>query len=777
MKKLISVLLTVCIALSVLSVGFVFASAEGTLIKGTEIEWSYDSETKVLFFEGEGAIPDYNDFETVSGVTSVKYPWKGLEYSAIVFGEGITGIGNYAFCYSEYLERVTLPTNIAVLGKGIFLNCKALESVIIKAKSGTVGDNMFAGCDKLSTVEFMSGVKSIDYRAFYNCAALKELIVPDGVASIGEDAFYQCTSLKNVELSDSVKSIGKHAFFSCESLETLDLGNGLQTIGANAFDGCRKLKTVEIPESTTLVSSAAFSGCQTLESVVFPENLKEIQTNAFNLCAVLKGVTISAKTETIGVKAFGYGKYGYKIDGFTVTGYDNSAAEKYAKDNEFTFVSLGDYYSGKCGENIEWTFDKATGTLTLTGEGALADFSADNLPVYVKRFAGEVKKLRLDEKISAIGDYAFYNVTPSAITIPEAVEAIGDSAFGDAKPVISAYYKSAAHKYAVDNGLDFINLSPNGQIGEKVFWLYDREEEAIIISGEGETYSTYAEDSLPVKADGKVSKIEVGEDVTALYDNILVFDEPFETITFGSKLEKLGEKAFGFIKTEKLVETETTETEETENTEAETAEPVYETVYVPFEKLTVYGYRSTPVKAYAEKNGFEFIDLEPAPAEFPELIAGEEYACSVDEENKVIVLCNLEVNSADFIEKLDLDSAVTVSASTDVIGTDTILTLELGKEKKEYKFIVMGDLNGDGKVNSSDALEILQHSVGSKAIEGNALTAADLTGDGNINSADALSVLQVAVGQCQLSDFLKKEIPEETPDVPAEQEENTEIPE
>ena len=162
------------------------------------------------------------------------------------------------------------------------------------------------------------------------------------------------------------------------------------------------------------------------------------------------------------------------------------------------------------------------------------------------------------------------------------------------------------------------------------------------------------------------------------------------------------------------------------------------------------------MKAYAEKNGFDFVDLEPAASEIPELIPGKEYACLIDEANGVIILCNLEVKSADFIEKLGLDSAVTVSASTDVIGTDTVLTVELDKEKKEYKFILMGDTNHDGRVNSSDALEILQHSVGSKTIEGNALKAADLTADGNINSADALNALQVSVGRCNLSDFLKK---------------------
>ena len=55
-----------------------------------------------------------------------------------------------------------------------------------------------------------------------------------------------------------------------------------------------------------------------------------------------------------------------------------------------------------------------------------------------------------------------------------------------------------------------------------------------------------------------------------------------------------------------------------------------------------------------------------------------------------------------------------------------------------------GDVNGDGKVNSSDALLVLQYSVGAtKKID---KTAADLNSDGNINSSDALTILQISVG-------------------------------
>ncbi|MEE1066078.1 MAG: dockerin type I repeat-containing protein [Acutalibacteraceae bacterium] len=56
-----------------------------------------------------------------------------------------------------------------------------------------------------------------------------------------------------------------------------------------------------------------------------------------------------------------------------------------------------------------------------------------------------------------------------------------------------------------------------------------------------------------------------------------------------------------------------------------------------------------------------------------------------------------------------------------------------------------GDVNSDGKINSSDALLILQYSVGSNP-SGFNKNIADMNSDGKINASDALTVLQIAVG-------------------------------
>ncbi len=58
-----------------------------------------------------------------------------------------------------------------------------------------------------------------------------------------------------------------------------------------------------------------------------------------------------------------------------------------------------------------------------------------------------------------------------------------------------------------------------------------------------------------------------------------------------------------------------------------------------------------------------------------------------------------------------------------------------------------GDINADGKVNSSDALVALKQSVGSSTLADDLKVLADVNADGKINSSDALEILMVSVGK------------------------------
>lgn len=81
-------------------------------------------------------------------------------------------------------------------------------------------------------------------------------------------------------------------------------------------------------------------GNSDINKVIIPNTVKEIEEGAFLSCEHLKSVTIPKSVLYIGEKAFGYLSYLYKIEGFIIYGYKNTAAEKYAKDNDFVFVAL-----------------------------------------------------------------------------------------------------------------------------------------------------------------------------------------------------------------------------------------------------------------------------------------------------------------------------------------------------------------------------------------------------------------------------------------------------
>lgn len=61
---------------------------------------------------------------------------------------------------------------------------------------------------------------------------------------------------------------------------------------------------------------------------------------------------------------------------------------------------------GKCGENAVWSFDAASKTLTVSGEGDMDVYERDNIPWRVN-FAGEIEKVIVEDEITSVCDGAF----------------------------------------------------------------------------------------------------------------------------------------------------------------------------------------------------------------------------------------------------------------------------------------------------------------------------------------------------------------------------------
>ncbi len=70
------------------------------------------------------------------------------------------------------------------------------------------------------------------------------------------------------------------------------------------------------------------------------------------------------------------------------------------------------------------------------------------------------------------------------------------------------------------------------------------------------------------------------------------------------------------------------------------------------------------------------------------------------------------------------------------IGTGKGVTFSKGKKKRHYTFIVLGDLTGEGNVNTRDIDALFAHLLESGSLNGVYKKAADLNGDGKISNAD-----------------------------------------
>ena len=68
------------------------------------------------------------------------------------------------------------------------------------------------------------------------------------------------------------------------------------------------------------------------------------------------------------------------------------------------------------------------------------------------------------------------------------------------------------------------------------------------------------------------------------------------------------------------------------------------------------------------------------------------------------------------------------------------------REKAEEGSVMMGDVNGDGRILANDAMLTLQYSVGVKVAGNVILEACDVSGDGRILANDAMMILQYSVG-------------------------------
>jgi len=247
------------------------------------------------------------------------YKMKGTCPAHVEIKDGTKGIADGAFSGCTGLTSIDIPDSVTSIGWRAFEDCIGLTSIDIPDSVTSIGGNAFSGCRGLASIKVSNSVTSIEYKVFNNCKKLTSIDIPDSVASLGEGAFSGCAGLTSINIPDSVISIGNVAFYGCKGLTSIDIPDSVTSIGWSAFSGCTGLTSIDIPDSVTSIGSSALFGCTGLTSVFIPNSVTSIGRRAFG---------------------YYYDSGDKLLAGFTIYGYENTAAEAYANDNSITFIPV-----------------------------------------------------------------------------------------------------------------------------------------------------------------------------------------------------------------------------------------------------------------------------------------------------------------------------------------------------------------------------------------------------------------------------------------------------
>ncbi|MDO4983729.1 MAG: leucine-rich repeat protein [Eubacteriales bacterium] len=307
---------------------------------GENIIWRLDKDG-TLTFTGTGAIPDYLLKDNLMGAYYTSAPWgetHRFDVKKIVIGDGITRVGNTAFCGCAMLEEISMPDsmmeigdwafaytdivsisipeNVTTVGRYVFYQCNNLKEVTIPDSVTGIGNEAFSECVSLMRINV--GEENTNYRSIdgvlFNKSATKLIIyprqhgaeytIPSGVTGIDDGTFSNCASLTTVEIPDSVISIGNEAFLSCTGLTGIEIPNSVTSIGSWAFCGCANISALVLPDGLTNIESYTFLGCSGLVEIKIPDGVKRIKGCSFDQCINLRSVTIPRSVSYVGNHVF-----------------------------------------------------------------------------------------------------------------------------------------------------------------------------------------------------------------------------------------------------------------------------------------------------------------------------------------------------------------------------------------------------------------------------------------------------------------------------------------
>ena len=382
---------------------------------GENVSWELDS-SGTLTISGSGAMYDY---ETYGETPSPFYNDETIQQ--VIVEEGVTHVGKSAFEDCDGITSVTLAPSVSSIGEWAFYYCSSLKSFTILGTYVSVGEGAVQACNPELILYGFTASTIRDYAAENDIEFSNPKCGADttyDITGAGKKAIISGSGATwDYGITNNPSPIGKYF----PGIDRAEIGEGVTEIGNRLFGGCEALYDVHLPLSLKTIGTGAFIGCL-ISRIDIPESVISISANAFAYCSRLNSATILNPSVSIASSAFHDCS-----DYLVISGWSGSTAQTYAGEQGIYFSVMKK--TGKCGDNLTWKLDTATGTVTISGTGAMTDYDIGTLD---SRLAlnPAIRKAVIGSGVTSVGSYAFYECTYlTEITLPDTLKHIGGNAF------------------------------------------------------------------------------------------------------------------------------------------------------------------------------------------------------------------------------------------------------------------------------------------------------------------------------------------------------------
>ena len=411
-------------------------------VDGIHYQLTAENEVAVTYYGVDKSnVPDEYKY-TGAVVIPETVTYSGNTYS-------VTSIGEEAFRDCTGLTEITIPNCVSTIGYSAFNGCTGLTEISIPNSVTEILDSAFYGCTGLTKIRVeASNPPYVGVWGFENVDKTIPVYVPIGCVDayksnypwnefyiitdsdiVGKklesnNIFYQITAEDEVSVAHKDYS---GSIVIPESVNYENVTYSVTSIGPSAFNGCSELTAVTLPNSLTSIGPGAFSGCGRLAEITIPNSVTSIGSGAFLECSALKEITIPNGITTICSSTFAFCNLTSITIPNSVTTIDDSAF--YGSVNKIYISDLAAW----CNIVFANEYAYPIGSLYLNGElitDLVIPSNVTSIGNYAFYYCSQLSSVTIGNSVTSIGNYAFYCCSQlSSVTIGNSITSIGDNAF------------------------------------------------------------------------------------------------------------------------------------------------------------------------------------------------------------------------------------------------------------------------------------------------------------------------------------------------------------